>query len=370
MNNDLQLSQEQRRQAADEAQRETFGLKVAAAGVVVVVMATAVGYGLKVNHSLRDERSRDADARPAAMAAPAPAAPAAAAAPATPATVPAATAVATATPAPAPTATPASGSFKPPAADAIPDGPMGDMIRKGEQIFLHTAANAKPFVGNTLNCVNCHLDAGRLPDSAPMWGAYLTYPAYRSKTKSVDTFEERLRGCFMYSMNGKAPPQGHEVLVALQTYAYWMAKGAPVGEKLPDAGFLKLDKPAQKPDYARGQAVFEAQCVLCHGANGAGQRSGDTQVFPPLWGAQSYNWGAGMADVNNAAGFVKANMPLGMGHSLSDQQAWDVAQYIDSQERPQDPRFTGDVQATRKQFHDSENSMYGQTVNGKVLGGK
>ncbi|MEG0675026.1 MAG: c-type cytochrome [Comamonas sp.] len=259
-------------------------------------------------------------------------------------------------------------AFAPPAADQIPEGPMGDVIRQGEQIFLHTGANAKGFVGNTLNCVNCHLDAGRLANSAPLWGAYLSYPAYRSKTKSVSTFSERLRGCFMYSMNGKAPPDGHEVLVALETYSYWMAKGATVGEKLPGSGFVKLPAPEKTADYARGKAVYEAQCALCHGANGEGQRSGDVQVFPPLWGAQSYNWGAGMADLHNAAGFVKANMPLSRGNTLSDQQAWDVAQFIDSQERPQDPRFTGDVASTRKQFHDTENSLYGTMVNGKLLG--
>ena len=147
---------------------------------------------------------------------------------------------------------------------------MGEVIRTGERIFLHTGVNAKAFVGNALNCVNCHLDAGRLADSAPMWGAYLLYPAYRNKTKHVDTFAERLRGCFTYSMNGKAPPFGDDVLVALEAYSYWMAKGAPVGERLPGAGFLKLDKPSQAPDRARGQTVFEAHCALCHGPEGKG----------------------------------------------------------------------------------------------------
>ncbi len=245
---------------------------------------------------------------------------------------------------------------------------MGDVIRRGEQIFLHTGQYAKAYVGNTLNCVNCHLDAGRLADSAPLGAAYLLYPAYRSKTKHVDTFEDRLRGCFMYSMNGKAPPYGAQVLSDLQTYAYWLAKGAPVGEKVAGAGYKKLAKPSQEPDYQRGLAVYQAQCALCHGANGEGTRSGSTQVFPPLWGAQSYNWGAGMSNVANAAGFIKSNMPLSKGGSLNDQQAWDVAQYIDSQDRPQDPRFTGNVEATRKQFHDGDGSLYGQTVNGKLLG--
>jgi thiosulfate dehydrogenase len=61
-------------------------------------------------------------------------------------------------------------------------------------------------------------------------------------------------------------------------------------------------------------------------------------------------------------------MPLGLGGTLSPEQSWDVAAFIDSQVRPQDPRFNGDVEQTRKKYHDSEYSMYGRTVNGAVLG--
>jgi len=75
-----------------------------------------------------------------------------------------------------------------------------------------------------------------------------------------------------------------------------------------------------------------------------------------------------MGDIRNAAGFVKANMPLGLGGTLTDQQAWDVAIFMDSHERPQDPRFTGSVQDTRAKFHDTPDSMYGRDVNGHVLG--
>ena len=75
-----------------------------------------------------------------------------------------------------------------------------------------------------------------------------------------------------------------------------------------------------------------------------------------------------MHSVSTAAAFIKANMPLGKGDSLSDQEAWDVAWYVNSHERPQDPRFTGDVASTRAKFHDKPSSLYGTTVNGKVLG--
>ena len=92
--------------------------------------------------------------------------------------------------------------------------------------------------------------------------------------------------------------------------------------------------------------------------------SGGKVMFPPLWGSRSYNWGAGMTSIKSAAEFINANMPLGLAGTLSVQQAWDVATYVDSQIRPQDPRFTGDVAETRKKHHDTPSSMYGLTVNG------
>jgi thiosulfate dehydrogenase len=268
----------------------------------------------------------------------------------------------------APAATIKPRTFQPPPADSITDDGFGRSVKLGEQIFMHTKQNAGRYVGNSLNCVSCHLDAGRKPNSSPMAAAYLLYPAYRSKNGHVNSFAERLQGCFQYSMNGKAPPLGSETLLALETYAYWLAKGAPVGEKIAGQGYPAVAKPALPADYLRGARVYAQNCALCHGAAGQGQASAGTTVFPPLWGPQSFNWGAGMHDTKNASAFIKANMPLGLGGSLSDQEAWDVATYMDSQERPQDPRFRGSVADTRKQFHDSPTSMYGMSVNGHVLG--
>lgn len=259
-------------------------------------------------------------------------------------------------------------AFTPPAESAVPEGPYGDMVRLGREIFLHTRQNAPAYVGNGLECVNCHLDAGRLADSSPLWGAYGMYPQYRKKNGHVNSYGERLQGCFMYSMNGKAPPLDDKVIVALETYSYWMAQGAPLGVKLAGAGYPRVSTPAKAPDYARGQAVFARDCALCHGADGQGQKVAGAYVFPPLWGPDSFNWGAGMHELDKAAAFIKANMPLGRGGMLSDQDAWDVAMFMDAHERPQDPRYNGDLAATRKAFHDTPMSLYGQRVNGRLLG--
>ncbi|HVW71383.1 MAG TPA: c-type cytochrome [Steroidobacteraceae bacterium] len=251
----------------------------------------------------------------------------------------------------------------------IPDDEFGKVVKLGKQIFENPAKYASPYVGNDLRCSSCHLDAGRHVGSAPLWAAYVSYPAYRAKNHRVNTFAERLQGCFRFSMNGRLPPLGDPVLVALESYAYWLARGAPLDPGIAGRGYPKPAPPVLPPNYERGAKVYARTCALCHGDDGGGRRANDgSPVFPALWGPDSFNWGAGMGSVTNAASFIKANMPLGRGGTLGDQDAWDVALYMDSQERPQDPRSTGSVSQTRAEFHDGPDWMYGLSVNGHVLG--
>lgn len=259
-------------------------------------------------------------------------------------------------------------TFHPPSEADIPRGALGDTIRMGRDIMLDTPKHAARFVGNPLSCANCHLDAGRMAGSAPLWAAYVNFPAYRAKNGQINSFQQRLQGCFRFSMNGSAPPLGDPVLVALEAYSFWLATGLPVNREAAGRGYPDIEKPAQAPDFTRGQTVYTARCALCHGADGAGQRAAGRVAFPALWGDQSFNWGAGMGSIQNAAAFIYANMPYGMSYSLSTQEAWDVAYFMDAHERPQDPRWLGSVAATRTKFHNSEFSLYGQTINGKILG--
>lgn len=263
---------------------------------------------------------------------------------------------------------PAQAVFHPPPEQSIPAGPYGDMVRLGRDIFRDTGRFAKPFVGNDLRCGNCHLDDGRRAGSSPLWAAWVAYPAYRAKNRHVNTFAERVQECFRYSMNGTPPPPGDPVLVALESYAAWLARDAIVGLEMPGRGFPALAAPPVAPDAGRGATVYQRSCAQCHGADGAGQSVAGQVMFPPLWGSRSFTWGAGMQAVDTAAAFIKTNMPLGQGGTLSDQDAWDVALFLDSHERPQDPRFTGSVAETRRLFHDSPWSMYGRTVGEYTLG--
>ncbi|OBV12069.1 c-type cytochrome [Erythrobacter dokdonensis] len=275
---------------------------------------------------------------------------------------------------PGPAASAPDQAFAPPALDSIPEGPEGDAIRRGRDIFLNTGTAARPYVGSGLTCGNCHLDEGRKPDASPMWAAWGMYPAYRAKNDRINTMEDRIRGCFVYSMNAQAspagvpPPYGDDIYRDLEIYFAWLAKGVQVGTQMPRRGFPSLPEPELAPDPARGRIVYEEQCSACHQPGGEGVRNDDgTYLYPPLWGDHSFNWGAGMSRTKDAAGFIKANMPFGQDNSLSDQQAWDVAAFVTTRERPRDPRQTGSIEEARQRFH-AKGDYYGQTVDGNLLG--
>jgi thiosulfate dehydrogenase len=261
-------------------------------------------------------------------------------------------------------------AFAPPSEAEIPNDVFGDMVRRGIAIFTDTRNEAKPYAGDGLNCSSCHLDRGRRPGAAPMWAAWVRYPRFRSKNDAVNTMTRRIQGCFRFSMNGAPPPDDSEIMTALQTYFYWLARGAPTGGRLAGAGFTPLAEPAEAPSIARGAAVFAGKCAACHGSDGHGRRvaGADGYQFPPLWGPNAYNWGAGMTSVATAAAFIRANMPYGLRDALTEQEAWDVAMFVDGHERPQDPRFAGSLAETRARYHDSKWSLYGTEQGGIRLG--
>jgi thiosulfate dehydrogenase len=265
--------------------------------------------------------------------------------------------------------------FEPPALSDIPSGPEGEAIRRGMATFADPGSHAGAFVGNSLACKNCHLDNGRRADSSPMWAAWVAYPQFRKKTGTINTMEDRIRGCFLYSMNapnspsGTPPPEGSDIYRDLEAYFHWLAKDAPTGTKMKGAGYPTPPLAQAGYDPQRGAKLFEAKCTGCHGSNGQGAQTPDGKVvYPPLWGPRSFNWGAGMARVDLAAGFIKANMPFDKPGTLSDQEAWDIAAFVDSQERPKDPRQKGSVEQNAKANFSGQKSYYGQVVAGKLLG--
>jgi thiosulfate dehydrogenase len=218
--------------------------------------------------------------------------------------------------------------------EALPAGPLGEAVAFGKRVLTHTPQNAAAYSGNALSCTNCHLNAGRMPHSAPWVGVWGVFPAYASRSARVISLQDRINGCFVRSMNGRALPIDSPEMIGILAYMQWLSRDVPTGMSVKGRGFLRIKSP-QPPDAERGKQVYAQKCAVCHGADGQGifGVSGET-VYPPLWGPKSFNIGAGMARLNTAAAFVKANMPFGQGGSLSDQDAFDVAAFFTRQPRP------------------------------------
>jgi thiosulfate dehydrogenase len=230
----------------------------------------------------------------------------------------------------------ATASFKPPAESEIPAGPVGDSIRLGQKVLSQTQQHARAYVGNGLNCTSCHLDGGRVQYAAPWVGLWAVFPEYRSRNAQVNPLEERINDCFRRSMNGKPLPYDSPEMVGILSYIWWLSKGVPTGMDVEGRGFQRIKLPeGKKPDAENGKAIYAAKCASCHGQDGQGMTGPKGEyLFPAVWGPKSFNIGAGMARLGNAAAFLKANMPLGQRNTLTDQEAFDVAAYFTQQPRP------------------------------------
>lgn len=221
--------------------------------------------------------------------------------------------------------------FAPPSPDTIPGDLRGEQIRLGYKMVVDTQEYGKQYVGNALSCTNCHLDAGLNPNAASFVGISILYPQYRERAGRQMTLIDRINECFERSLNGKPLPQNSVKLTAILAYIEWLSKSTPPESAVPWRGIPRLTSTHQ-PDPLNGRKVYEKKCIFCHGSDGQG-----TMAAPPIWGPRSYNIGAGMARVSVAAAFIKANMPRGWGWSVTDDEAFDVAAYINAQPRPDFP---------------------------------
>jgi thiosulfate dehydrogenase len=221
-------------------------------------------------------------------------------------------------------------AFAPPADSLIPPGATGLSIRRGRALLAHTRDSLPDHVGAALQCVSCHPRDGRQPGAMPWVGVYARYPQYRSRSASLSLLEDRINDCFQRSMNGSALDPASRDMRDMVAYMAFLSRGVPVGAQVAGQGLARL--PDIRGDSGRGAALFQPNCVRCHGAGGDG-----TAIAPPLWGERSFNIGAGMARVRTAAAFIRHNMPLDRPGTLTDQQAMDVAAYVTSQPRPDLP---------------------------------
>lgn len=226
----------------------------------------------------------------------------------------------------------------------IPEGPEGDMIRYGLALVRNTAYYIGPdgvagnYLGNKMNCTNCHLDAGTRPHGFNFYSTYGNYPQYRSREDAVLTMEQRVNNCVERPHNGKPLPLDSKEMVAIVTYIKFLGTGMKIGEKAKISEAIEITFPNRAADPMKGKEIFMRECISCHMEDGLGKWWPDSSgyEYPPLWGSKGYQPGSSMFRIIKAARFIKANMPFDKASwespVLTDEEAFDVAAYINSSE--------------------------------------
>lgn len=226
----------------------------------------------------------------------------------------------------------------------ITDTKQKEQVEYGKDLIAHTSNYLGPKgsvmqISNGMNCQNCHLQAGTAVFGNNYGSVASLYPKLRARSGSIENIEKRVNDCFERSLNGSALDTSGKEMRAIVAYINFLGSNVPKGEKAAGSGFKDLPYLDRAADPIKGEAVYTSKCQSCHQPDGFGILNVDKTeyTFPPLWGKNSYNDGAGLYRLSNFAKYVKYNMPQGATHDnpqLSDEEAWDVAAYINSQPRP------------------------------------
>ena len=234
----------------------------------------------------------------------------------------------------------------------IPLNDSGNLIRYGRALIANTAEYFGPkgkvnHFANGMNCQNCHLNAGTKLYANSFSAVYSIYPKFRARSGTVEHLEKRINDCMERSMNGKKIDSLSKEMRAMVAYINWVGKDVKKGESPKGASVVELPFLDQAANIDKGKIAYQKNCITCHGENGDGKFNADsiTYLYPPLWGANSYNTAAGLYRLSRIAGFIKSNMPNLTSSfekpTLTDEEAWDIAAYVSSMPRP-DKKFKND----------------------------
>jgi thiosulfate dehydrogenase len=230
--------------------------------------------------------------------------------------------------------------FVPPDTSMIPHDQFGDMVRYGRELVVHTAQYIGPegsvghYLGNKMNCTNCHIDAGTRPFAFNFFTAHARYPQYRGRENKILTLGQRINNCIERPHSGRPLPLDSKEIIAMVCYMKWLGNHTPVGQHVRGDEGLELDYPTRAADPIKGALIYATNCKSCHGEHGEGLYTADkkTYQYPPLWGPMAYQKGSSPHRVLKMARFIKGNMPDKKAFwnkpYLTDEEAIDVAAFI------------------------------------------
>ena len=227
---------------------------------------------------------------------------------------------------------------------SITDTKQKELAEYGKELIAHTAKYLGPNgsvlkISNGLNCQNCHLQAGTAVCGNNYGSVASLYPKFRARSGATENIYKRVNDCFERSLNGKALDTSGKEMQAIVSYINFLGSNVAKGTKAAGSGLKELAFLDRAADPIKGAAVYTARCQSCHQQDGQGLLTPDKTEysFPALWGKSSYNDGAGLFRISNFARYVKYNMPQGATHEnpqLTDEEAWDVAAFVNRQPRP------------------------------------
>lgn len=234
--------------------------------------------------------------------------------------------------------------WKPASIDLIKDPAQKALVEYGKELIAHTSKYLGPKgsvrqMSNGLNCQNCHLQAGTVVFGNNYGSVNSMYPKFRARSGSIENVYKRVNDCFERSLNGSTLDTNSYEMQAIAAYINYIGSNVPKGKKAEGSGLKDISFLDRAADPAKGKLVYDAKCASCHQADGGGSLNADKTeyTYPALWGKNSYNDGAGLYRISNFAKYVKYNMPQGVTHEtaqLTDEEAWDVAAFVNSQSRP------------------------------------
>ncbi len=233
----------------------------------------------------------------------------------------------------------------------IPKGEEGRLIRYGRDLITRTSFYLGPQgtvanISNGMNCQNCHLEAGTKPYGNNYGSVASTYPKFRPRSGTIESIEKRVNDCLERSLNGKSLDSLSLEMLGVVAYIRWLGKDVPRGKAVNGSGLGDIPWLNRASDPVIGKKLYAANCRVCHGAGGEGLRLKDDGpfIYPPLWGENSFNTGAGLYRISSFAKYIRSNMPKGATFEtpiLSNEEAWDIAAFVVSLPRP-DKKFAQD----------------------------
>ncbi|TAE79168.1 MAG: cytochrome C class I [Bacteroidetes bacterium] len=224
----------------------------------------------------------------------------------------------------------------------IPNDEFGKAVAYGRQLLLNTAYYIGPegingkYLGNKMNCTNCHQQAGTKPFSFNLMKSHERYPQYRARENTVITLAQRVNNCVQRPHNGKPLPLDSKEMIAILSYLKWINSFVVKVDSFVGSKNLSIKFPAVAASPERGAQLYTIHCQRCHGADGEGIYTADSSgyTYPPLWGKLAYQPGSSMHRVIMQAKWIKANMPHDLATwqkpVLTDTEALDIAAFVNN----------------------------------------